>query len=128
MADKIFKFRGKTLDELKTMSIKDFAQLVKARKRRSLLRGIDNKSPKILSKVESGKKNLRTHRRDVIVIPSLIGKTIEVYNGQKFIPVNVTAEMLGHYLGEFSQTRRIAQHKGVGVGATKSSKHQGSKK
>lgn len=127
MADKIFKFRGKTLDELKTMSIKDFAQLVKARKRRSLLRGIDNKSPKILSKVESGKKKLRTHRRDVVVIPSLIGKTIEVYNGQKFIPVNVTEEMLGHYLGEFSQTRRVAQHKGVGVGATKSSKHMGTK-
>jgi small subunit ribosomal protein S19 len=127
MADRVFKFRGKTLEELKTMSIKDFAQLVKARKRRSLLRGIDNKSPKILSKVESEKKKLRTHRRDVVIIPSLIGKTIEVYNGQKFIPVTVTEEMLGHYLGEFSQTRRVAQHKGVGVGATKSSKHMGTK-
>ena len=127
MAEKIFKFKGKTLEELKAMSIKDFAQLVKARKRRSLLRGIDNKSPKILSKVESGKKKLRTHRRDVVVIPSLIGKTIEVYNGQKFIAVTVTEEMLGHYLGEFSQTRRVAQHKGVGVGATKSSKHMGTK-
>ena len=127
MADKIFKFRGKTLDELKTMSIKDFAQLVKARKRRSLLRGIDNKTPKILTKVENGRNKLRTHRRDVIVIPALIGKSIEVYNGQKFIPVTVTEEMLGHYLGEFSQTRRVAQHKGVGVGATKSSKHMGTK-
>jgi len=127
MEDRVFKFRGKTLEELKTMSIKDFAQLVKARKRRSLLRGIDNKSPKILSKVESEKKKLRTHRRDVVIIPSLIGKTIEVYNGQKFIPVTVTEEMLGHYLGEFSQTRRVAQHKGVGVGATKSSKHMGTK-
>lgn len=127
MADKIFKFKGKTLDELKTMSIKDFAQLVKARKRRSLLRGIDNKTPKILTKVENGRNKLRTHRRDVIVIPALIGKSIEVYNGQKFIPVTVTEEMLGHYLGEFSQTRRVAQHKGVGVGATKSSKHMGTK-
>ncbi len=127
MAEKIFKYRRNTLEELNKMSIKDFAQLVKARKRRSLLRGIDNKSPKILSKVESGKKKLRTHRRDVVVIPSLIGKTIEVYNGQKFIPVTVTEEMLGHYLGEFSQTRRVAQHKGVGVGATKSSKHMGTK-
>ena len=127
MADKIFKFKGKTLDELKTMSIKDFAQLVKARKRRSLLRGIDNKTPKILTKVETGRNKLRTHRRDVIVIPALIGKSIEVYNGQKFIPVTVTEEMLGHYLGEFSQTRRVAQHKGVGVGATKSSKHMGTK-
>jgi small subunit ribosomal protein S19 len=127
MAEKIFKFKGKTLEELKTMSIKDFAQLVKARKRRSLLRGIDNKTPKILTKVENGRNKLRTHRRDVIVIPALIGKSIEVYNGQKFIPVTVTEEMLGHYLGEFSQTRRVAQHKGVGVGATKSSKHMGTK-
>ncbi len=127
MAEKIFKFKGKTLEELKIMSIKDFAQLVKARKRRSLLRGIDNKTPKILTKIENGRSKLRTHRRDVIVIPALIGKTIEVYNGQKFVQVNVTAEMLGHYLGEFSQTRRVAQHKGVGVGATKSSKHMGTK-
>ena len=128
MVDKLFKFKGKTMEELKEMSIKDFAKLVKARKRRSLLRGIDNKSPKILSKIQSGKGKLRTHRRDVIITPELVGKTIEVYNGQKFILVNVTEEMLGYYLGEFSQTRRIAQHKGVGVGATKSSKHQGSKK
>ncbi len=127
MAEKIFKFRGKTLEELKAMSIQDFAQLVKARKRRSLLRGVNNESPKILTKVESGKGKLRTHRRDVVITPNLIGKTIEVYNGQKFIPVNVTEEMLGHYLGEFSQTRRIAQHKGVGVGATKSSKNVGKK-
>ena len=127
MAEKIFKFKGKTLEELKIMSIKDFAQLVKARKRRSLLRGIDNKTPKILTKIENGRSKFRTHRRDVIVIPALIGKTIEVYNGQKFVQVNVTAEMLGHYLGEFSQTRRVAQHKGVGVGATKSSKHMGTK-
>jgi len=127
MAEKIFKFKGKTLDELKAMSIQDFAQLVKARKRRSLLRGVNNESPKILTKVESGKGKLRTHRRDVVITPNLIGKTIEVYNGQKFIPVNVTEEMLGHYLGEFSQTRRIAQHKGVGVGATKSSKNVGKK-
>ena len=92
-----------------------------------MLRGIDNKTPKILTKVENGRNKLRTHRRDVIVIPALIGKSIEVYNGQKFIPVTVTEEMLGHYLGEFSQTRRVAQHKGVGVGATKSSKHMGTK-
>ncbi len=127
MADKIFKFRGKTLEELKAMSIQDFAQLVKARKRRSLLRGINNETPKILTKVESGKGKLRTHRRDVVITPNLIGKTIEVYNGQKFIAVHVNEEMLGHYLGEFSQTRRIAQHKGVGVGANKSSKNVGKK-
>ena len=127
MVDKVFKFRGKTLDELKAMSIQDFAQLVKARNRRSLLRGVKNQTPKILTKIESGKSKLRTHRRDVVVTPKLIGKTIEVYNGQKFIPVNVTEEMLGHYLGEFSQTRRVAQHKGVGVGATKSSKNVGKK-
>ena len=67
MADKIFKFKGKTLEELKTMSIQDFAQLVKARKRRSLLRGVNNEIPKILTKIESGKGKFRTHRRDVII-------------------------------------------------------------
>ena len=127
MAEKVFKYRGKTLEELNSMSTEDFAKLVDARRRRSLLRGLTSNQKKLYAKL-SGEKKLRTHSRDTIITPVLIGRTIEVYNGQKFVPIVITGEMLGHYIGEFSQTRRIAQHKGVGVGATKSSKHQGSKK
>ena len=77
---------------------------------------------------ESGRKEvIKTWSRRSTILPQFVGLTFGVYNGQKFIPVNVTEEMLGHYLGEFSQTRRIAQHKGVGVGATKSSKNVGKK-
>ena len=127
MAEKVFKYRGKTLEELNSMSTEDFAKLVDARRRRSLLRGLTPNQKKLYAKL-SGENKLRTHSRDTIITPILIGRTIEVYNGQKFVPIVITGEMLGHYIGEFSQTRRIAQHKGVGVGATKSSKHQGSKK
>jgi small subunit ribosomal protein S19 len=127
MKDKIFKFRGKTMEELSAMSNEDFANLLNSRKRRSLLRLNRNDSKKLLQKVDSGKSKLRTHSRTTVITPKLVGKTIEVYNGQKFIPITITEEMLGFYLGEFSQTRRIASHKGTGVGATKSSKNQGKK-
>jgi small subunit ribosomal protein S19 len=127
MKDKLFKFRGKTMEELSAMSNEDFANLLNSRKRRSLLRLNRNDSKKLLQKVDSGKSKLRTHSRTTVITPKLVGKTIEVYNGQKFIPITITEEMLGFYLGEFSQTRRIASHKGTGVGATKSSKNQGKK-
>tara|TARA_B100000925_G_C21712745_1_gene347399 strand:+ start:63 stop:446 length:384 start_codon:yes stop_codon:yes gene_type:complete len=127
MKDKVFKFRGKTLEELTKMTNEEFALLLNSRKRRSLLRLNRHDSKKILEKVDSGKSKLRTHSRTTVITPKLVGKTIEVYNGQKFIPVKITEEMLGYYLGEFSQTRRIASHKGIGVGATKSSKNQGKK-
>lgn len=127
MKDKLFKFRGKTMEELSAMSNEDFANLLNSRKRRSLLRLNRHDSKKLLEKVDSGKSKLRTHSRTTVITPKLVGKTIEVYNGQKFIPITITEEMLGFYLGEFSQTRRIASHKGTGVGATKSSKNQGKK-
>jgi len=115
------------MEELSAMSNEDFANLLNSRKRRSLLRLNRNDSKKLLQKVDSGKSKLRTHSRTTVITPKLVGKTIEVYNGQKFIPITITEEMLGFYLGEFSQTRRIASHKGTGVGATKSSKNQGKK-
>jgi len=115
------------MEELSAMSNEDFANLLNSRKRRSLLRLNRHDSKKLLEKVDSGKSKLRTHSRTTVITPKLVGKTIEVYNGQKFIPITITEEMLGFYLGEFSQTRRIASHKGTGVGATKSSKNQGKK-
>jgi|TARA_Y100000034_G_C6905225_1_gene419795 small subunit ribosomal protein S19 len=127
MAVKEFKYKGKTLEELKQMDISDFAKIVRAKYRRALTRPQTESQKKLLEKISSGKKKLRTHNRDTVIIPQMIGKTIEVYSGQKFVPINITEEMLGFYLGEFVQTRRVATHKGTGVGATKSSKHQGTK-
>jgi small subunit ribosomal protein S19 len=58
----------------------------------------------------------------MVIVPAMIGKTIKVYNGKEFFPVMITGEMLGHYLGEFSHTRKGVSHSAAGIGATRSSK------
>jgi small subunit ribosomal protein S19 len=56
------------------------------------------------------KKVLRTWSRRSTVIPEMVGHTIAVHNGKKFIPVYVTENMVGHKLGEFSFTRQFKGH------------------
>lgn len=120
MAKKEFSYRGKTLPELKKMSLDEFALLLPSRQRRSLKRGLSDEKKNFLKKV-SLKNNVETHLRSMMVLPAMIGKTVKVYNGKEFIPVIIQEEMLGCYLGEFSMTRRRVQHNAPGVGATKSS-------
>lgn len=120
---KKFNFRGKTLDELQKMSLEEFAKLCKSRPRRSLLKGVDKK---FLKKVEAAKKNpkakpVRTHRRDVVIIPAMVGVKVAVHRGNSFESIDITEKMLGHYLGEFALTRKKLQHGKAGIGATKSS-------
>lgn len=116
-----FRYRGKTLEELQKMSLRDFAKIVPSRLRRNLLRNDSDPFYQKFEKNEKVDKNIRTHRRDLVVTPKMVGKTINVYNGKEFLPVTVTEEMLGHYLGEFSLTRKRLKHGKAGIGATKSS-------
>jgi len=127
-----FKFRGRTLDELMQMPIEEFAKLLTSRARRSILRGYrDPQRKKLMKKVRlarAGKRvKLRTHRRDVIITPEMVGLTIEVYNGKEFIPLQIKEEMIGRYLGEFVFTRKRVMHSSPGVGASRSTKHVGRK-
>lgn len=115
-------FRGHTLEELKEMSLDEFAELLDARGRRKIERGLRRQEKKILDDLEE-KDSVKTHIRSMIIVPSMIGKTVHIYNGQDFIPVEITKEMLGHYLGEFSKTRKEVQHSAPGLGATRSSQH-----
>ncbi len=121
MAKKIFKYYGKTVEELKEMSVKEFAELTNSRTRRSLLRGFDETQKVLLNKVKSGHKNIKTHSRDMVIIPEMIGATIKVYSGKEFVPVEITSEMVGHFLGEFVLTRKRVAHSAPGIGATRSS-------
>lgn len=60
---------------------------------------------------ESGKKTvIKTWSRSSMIIPDMVGHTIAVHNGNKFIPVYVTENMVGHKLGEFSPTRQFKGH------------------
>jgi len=121
---KEFVFQGKTKEDLKKMGLNEFAQMLKSRARRVIRRGFTEDEKKLLEKVrESGKKPIKTHTREMLIIPEMMDKTIQVHNGKEFVPVNITIEMLGHRLGEFVMTRREVKHGGLGVGATRSSKH-----
>ncbi len=119
-------YRGKNVEELKKVDTREFAKLVKARSRRTLLRNYDviEQFIKRCEMKDSKNKPIKTHDRALVIVPKLIGKTIGVYNGKEYIKVEITHEMLGHRLGEFSMTRKIAKHTSMGVGATKSSMAQ----
>lgn len=119
---KEFHWRGKTEEELKGMEIKEFMGLVKAKERRVLKRGFTEAQKKLMKRVLRKDKNIKTHCRDLIIVPHLLGMILKIYNGKEFLPVTITAEMLGHRLGEFAHTRKMVTHSSAGVGATRSSK------
>ncbi|GAH17207.1 unnamed protein product [marine sediment metagenome] len=126
-----FHYRGHTLEELKKMNMDEFIQLLPARARRSLRRGLPPRQKKLLERLRRayrakrrGKDILtRTHVRDMLIFPEMVGLKIGVYNGKTYVIVDVKPEMIAHYLGEFSLTRRHVQHGSPGIGATRSSKY-----
>lgn len=124
-----FTYRGHTLEELQQMSMDQFIKLLPSRARRSLERGLTNAELKLLEKIkeyrvliksgEKPKKPLKTHARDMVIIPEMVGLTIHVYNGKEFVPVEIRPEMIGHRLGEFASPCRQVKHGRAGVGATR---------
>ncbi|MFH1585326.1 MAG: ribosomal protein S19 family protein [archaeon] len=126
---KQLKYRGKTIEELKTLDVREFAKLARSRQRRTILRNFQKVEDFInRSKVKAQKgKPIRTHQRDLVVTPQMVGWKIFVYNGNKFILFEATIEMLGHKFGEFAPTRARIKHTKAGVGATKGSKHKSKK-
>lgn len=119
---KIFYFHGKTIDELSKMDLNEFLKLLPSRQRRSLKRGLSDTQKKLLEKIKKANKPVKTHCRDMVVVPEMVGKTIMIHNGKEWLKLEVTPEKLGHYLGEFAMTRKKVTHSGPGLGATKSSK------
>ncbi len=123
MEKKEFTYRGKTLEELKQLDIREFGKLLKSNERRTILRQSDELQRFILrcNKKNAKNKPIRTHLRHLIIAPQLVNLTINVYNGKDFVPVRIIEEMLGRRLGEFSVTRMKVKHGAAGIGATRSS-------
>ena len=123
-----FTYRGHTLDELQEMELDEVAELLPARQRRSITRGLDEEQEKLLEKArnrtpeETANNPIRTHLRDMPVLPEFVDLTFSVYNGAEFDRVEIQPEMIGHYLGEFRLTRTSVEHGQAGIGATRSSK------
>jgi len=110
-------FRGKNTEELKAVDTREFAKLVKSRARRTILRNYDviEAFVKKCEIKDSKNRPIKTHDRTIVIVPKLVGKTIGVYNGKEFLKVVITEDMLGHRLGEFSMTRKIAKHTTIGA-------------
>ena len=116
-----YTYRGKTISELQEMSLEEFAELLPSRERRSIKRGFTDGQKKVLHEFKEGKK-IRTHHRDMIILPEMIGQTIEIHNGKTFVSVDLHPEMIIQRFGEFAPTRSRVTHGSAGVGATRSSK------
>ena len=121
---KEFRFHGLTLEELQTLSMDELLPLFSSRIRRTLKRGLTRGQDKLLNDIKKAEKGgtIKTHCRDMIILPSFVGHKIDIYNGKEFQRVGILPNMIGHYLGEFSLTRKKVKHTGPGVGATRSSK------
>ena len=129
MARKEFFYRGMSIEELQKMPMDKFISMLPSRQRRTLKKGLPPEKRKLVVRLRKAKKALqngekvivRTHRRDMVILPEMVGLTIGIHSGKGFTVVEITPEMVGHFLGEFAQTRRRVRHSAPGIGATKSS-------
>ena len=117
-----FTYRGHTVSDLKKMSLQEFTDLLPASQRRKINRGFTEDHKRLIQRVKDGRTMIRTHLRDMIILPEMIGIDLEIHNGKKFSRVSVQPEMIGHYVGEYALTRNTVKHGSAGVGATRSSK------
>ncbi|XP_053986454.1 40S ribosomal protein S15 [Hylaeus anthracinus] len=126
-----FTFRGVDLDQLLDMPNEQLMVLMHARARRRFSHGLKRKSMALVKKLRKAKKEtplnekpeiVKTHLRNMIIVPEMVGSIVGVYNGKTFNQVEIKPEMIGHYLGEFSVTYKPVKHGRPGIGATHSSR------
>jgi small subunit ribosomal protein S19 len=126
---KEFSYRGHNLDSLQGMSMDEFITLLPSRQRRSLTRGLTPEQRILLEKLRETREaqkqdpnvKIKTHVRDLIILPEMVGMKIMVHNGKEFVAIDIKAEMIGHYLGEFAITNKPVRHGTPGIGASRSS-------
>ena len=126
---KEFSYRGHSLNSITGMSMDEFINMLPSRQRRSLQRGLTPEQRILLEKLRAAKEaqkqgkevSLKTHVRDLIILPEMVGAKIAVHNGNEFVAIDIKPEMIGHYLGEFAITNKPVRHGTPGIGASRSS-------
>jgi len=118
-----FTYRGFRVEELRAMGIAELLPIMPARVRRKVNRGLSRGEEHLLSRFRSGETRIRTHLRDMVIMPVMIGKEVEIYNGKEVRKVEIKPEAVFHSRGEFALTRRKVTHGSAGIGATRSSKY-----
>lgn len=116
---KIYRYRGKTADELKALSAEEFTALLPSSLRRKMSRGFTEQEQVLLKKIRAQEKNIKTHCRDMVVLPEMLGLKISIHNGKEFVQVTLLDEMVGMRFGELAPSRKIGvQHAGGGAKKT----------
>jgi len=123
---KEFNYKGKTNEELQSISNDELFTILNSRQRRSLKRGLSDNKKKLIAEIKlakqvKNKNQIKTHQRDLIILPYMIGVTVNVYSGKEFTPITLSSEMIGHYIGEYVITNKRVSHGAPGVGASRSS-------
>jgi small subunit ribosomal protein S19 len=118
-----FMMKGKSWEEIEKMPMADFIKMIPSRQRRALRRGLTEQEKKLLMNIRKNRKKFhKTHCREMVIIPEMVGVKIGIHNGREFVATDIKPEMLGHRLGEYAMTRHKVEHSAPGFGATKSSK------
>eukprot|EP00210_Caulerpa_lentillifera_P005181 g4953.t1 len=126
-----YSYRGVDLDQLLDLPGEQLVELFHSRARRRFARGLKRQPLTLIKKLRKAKKDavpgekpdpVRTHLRNMIVVPEMIGSVIGVHNGKTFNQVEIKPEMIGHYLGEFAISYKPVKHGRPGIGATHSSR------
>ena len=123
---KKFDYKGIELAELQKVPSDKLFELLNSRQRRSLKRGLSDNKKKLISEIKATKEGnnknpIRTHQRDIIVLPYMVGVTLNVFSGKEFTPITLSTEMIGHYIGEYVITNKRVNHGAPGVGSSRSS-------
>jgi len=123
---KEFAYRGYTLNQLQGMSMDEFITILPSRQRRTLHRGLKPEQRTLLEKIrealkQEGTAKVKTHVRNMVILPEMVGVAIQVHNGKEFVEVAIKPEMIGHSLGEFAITNKPVRHGTPGIGASRSS-------
>ncbi|MCW4010803.1 MAG: 30S ribosomal protein S19 [Candidatus Bathyarchaeota archaeon] len=126
---KEFSYRGHSLASLQNMSMDEFINLLPSRQRRSLQRGLTPEQRILLEKMRAAQEDLKkgketavkTHVRDMLILPEMVGAKVQVHDGKQFVALEIKAEMIGHYIGEFAITNKPVRHGTPGIGASRSS-------
>merc|ERR1711874_807790 len=119
-----FTYRGVDLDQLLDFSPEQLMELFCCRARRRYSRGLTRKPMTLVKRLRKAKKEappmekpevVKTHLRNMIIIPEMIGSIVGVYNGKTFNQIEIKPEMIGHYLGEFSIPYKPVKHGRPGI-------------
>ena len=121
---KDFLYQGRTEEQLLALSMDEFIKMLPSRMRRSLMRGLSAEHRLVIEKLrrwQKGSKDVKTHSRDLIILPEMMGKVIHCFTGKEFREIKIDMKKVGHYLGEYAITNTPVRHGKPGIGASRSS-------